>query len=866
MNTDEIRETFLKFFEQHGHTVKPSSSLIPAKDPSLLFTNAGMVPFKDQFLGIDTPKSLKVVSSQRCLRAGGKHNDLDNVGYTSRHHTFFEMLGNFSFGDYFKEQAISLAWSFLTESLGLSPEKLWVTTYYQDEQAREIWLAQGVDPRRMSQCGDADNFWSMGETGPCGPCTEIFYDHGPAVPGTEPGDDHTGDRYVEIWNLVFMQFNRDASGQLTDLPKPCVDTGMGLERIAAVMQGLQDNYQIDIFQPIYDSIQANSPSKKIDFVAMKVIADHARAATFMVWDQIHPSNEGRGYVLRRIIRRALRFGFQQGLDKPFLSKVVASVGSVMAAAYPKLTREIDRIASVIHLEETQFARTLASGLKLLNTHLETTGDIPGELVFKLYDSYGFPADLTRDIAREKQVAIDWDGFSLCMSEQKSRSRSHQKFKAAGQDGFATLPQVNTAFCGYESSSANSTLCYLCQEGQQVDSLSQGDEGYMVTELTPFYAESGGQVGDIGLIKAEAGEFQVNDTQRHGPVVVHHGIVTAGQLRHGDSVSLVVDPVRNQTMKNHTATHILHAALRSILGEGVFQKGSLVEPNRLRFDFSHGSALSQQQINSVEQWVNACIQQNLDVMSQEMPLEVAKEKGVMALFDEKYDDQVRVLSIGSVSHELCGGTHVDNTGSIGYFKVISESSVASGVRRIEAVTGLGAYRWLDKKYSILQEASHLLATSVDHVLDALNQHTSQSQQLSHAYGVLEQQYAQTIAKQINTVDGSPLGQGYLLCSQINQCDELKRLRLVFDACQSTAPHEYVMVLLGRVDQGGYCPFIIAVSEAASTKLTAKDVLNYLKKQIDVRGGGKHRMVQGSLCYAGMEDLKGNVTAWIGRNIT
>ncbi|MBP6809257.1 MAG: alanine--tRNA ligase, partial [Chromatiaceae bacterium] len=689
----ELRASFLDFFAAHGHQVVPSSPLVPANDATLLFTNAGMVQFKDVFLGRDRRPYHRATSTQRCVRAGGKHNDLENVGYTARHHTFFEMLGNFSFGDYFKHSAILYAWEYLTQVLVIPPERLWVTVFQDDDEAAAIWLDEiGVDPARFSRCGEKDNFWSMGDTGPCGPCSEIFYDHGPQVPGGPPGSpDADGDRYIEIWNLVFMQFDRDVSGKLTPLPKPSVDTGMGLERLAAVMQGVHSNYEIDLFVKLIDAAAQATGAPDRESKALRVIADHIRSAAFLIVDGVTPGNEGRGYVLRRIIRRAIRHGYQLGQAEPFFFELVAPLAAEMGDAFPELTKAQERVAHVLRLEEERFAETLEQGMRILEQAIGGLAGavIPGKTVFKLYDTYGFPLDLTADIARERGLTLDTAGFDREMARQKERARAASHFSAGA--GAALRLEGETCFTGYEHLDDLAHVLGIYRGEETVEVLSAGDEGILVLDQTPFYAESGGQVGDRGWLTGEGVRLTVLNTQKLGGDVFGHVCrVEAGELHVGDKLEAKVDAERRRaTALNHSATHLMHAALRHILGDHVQQKGSLVDPERLRFDFSHFEPVSREQLRAIERLVNQEIRENHPVETRLMTLEDAKATGAMALFGEKYADQVRVLRMGDFSTELCGGTHARAVGDIGLFKILGESGIASGVRRIEATTGAQA---------------------------------------------------------------------------------------------------------------------------------------------------------------------------------
>src|SRR6056297_3496685 len=713
--TAEIRQGFLDFFAEHDHRIVRSSPLVPGNDPTLLFTNAGMVQFKDVFLGAEQRDYTRATTAQRCVRAGGKHNDLENVGYTARHHTFFEMLGNFSFGDYFKREAIQYAWTFLTERCGLAPERLWVTVFEDDDEAAAIWLDEiGVDPARFSRIGAKDNFWAMGDTGPCGPCTEIFYDHGPDVPGGPPGTpDEDGDRYIEIWNLVFMQFDRAEDGTMTSLPRPCVDTGMGLERLAAVLQGVHSNYEIDLFQHLIRAAAEKTGTDDLDAASLKVIADHIRACAFLVADGVLPSNEGRGYVLRRIIRRAIRHGYKLGMEQPFFWRLVETLEAQMGAAYPELSKSRAHVERVLSQEEARFAETLDQGMRLLDSAIEGLEDktIPGETAFRLYDTYGFPLDLTADIARERGLTVDTEGFEKAMAAQRERARAASRFDA--DYGASSETGLESKFVGYDSLGASGVVLALHKDGREVDALGEGDEGVIILDETPFYAESGGQVGDVGRIRAGAGEFEVTATRKWGKAHAHHGRMVRGRLEGGESVRAEVDTAARQaTVLNHSATHLLHAALRRVLGEHVQQKGSLVAPDRLRFDFSHYEPVTREQLAEIEALVNAQVRANAAAEIKVVAFEEAVAEGALALFGEKYADRVRVLKLGDFSMELCGGCHVRRAGDIGLFKIVAETGIASGVRRIEAVTGQGALEWIARHEETLDSLSRMLKSGWD----------------------------------------------------------------------------------------------------------------------------------------------------------
>jgi alanyl-tRNA synthetase len=723
MKSSEIRQAFFDYFAQHGHHLVGSSSLIPANDPTLLFTNAGMVQFKDVFLGLDKRPYHRATTAQRCVRAGGKHNDLENVGYTARHHTFFEMLGNFSFGDYFKREAILFAWDFLTKVLQLPEERLWITVYKDDQEAEDIWLKEmHVSSERFSRCGEKDNFWSMGDTGPCGPCTEIFYDHGPHVAGGPPGSpDEDGDRYIEIWNLVFMQFNRDKKGKLHPLPKPSVDTGMGLERLAAVVQGVHSNYEIDSFQYLIRAIAQLGTHIDLSHTSLKVIADHIRSCSFLIADGVIPGNEGRGYVLRRIIRRAVRHGNKLGLESPFFHRLVQPLIDVMGDAYPELVAAKASIEKILAQEENQFARTLEQGLRLLHEQIHSLGnkEIPGAIAFKLYDTYGFPVDLTADIAREQGLNVDMDGFNQLMQSQREQSQAASQFSV----DYNNTIQLNhcSDFHGYEDNEADTEIVALLQESNEVAQLKQGEQGAVVLSKTPFYAESGGQVGDKGVLSGANFLFQVEDTQKVGQAIVHYGTVVRGALSLKQHVHAAIDKPRREAIRlHHSATHLLHAALKQIVGAHVQQKGSLVDAERARFDFAHFESLTSAQLDEIECLVNEQIRANHEIKTQLMGVEEAKESGAVALFGEKYADEVRVLTMDSFSKELCGGTHARRTGDIGLFKIIAEYGVASGVRRIEMVTGSYALAWVKEQQKLLAELAIVMKTTVPNLQDKLAQ--------------------------------------------------------------------------------------------------------------------------------------------------
>src|ERR1700719_4621599 len=744
MTSSEIRASFLEFFRKHGHTVVPSSSLVPGNDPTLLFTNAGMVQFKDVFLGKEKRDYVRAVTSQRCVRAGGKHNDLENVGYTARHHTFFEMLGNFSFGDYFKSEAIHFAWDSLIYTLGLDPERLWCTVYRDDDEAADIWLKDvGVSPQRFARLGEASNFWSMGDTGPCGPCSEIFYDHGPGIAGGPPGSAaEDGDRFVEIWNLVFMQFERGTDGQLTPLPKPSVDTGMGLERIAAVMQGVHSNYDIDLFRNLIHAAGALAGTSVLTSSSLRVIADHIRACTFLVVDGVSPSNEGRGYVLRRIIRRAIRHGYKLGIQEPFFYKLVPVLEEEMGSAYPELTRGRAHAQRVLQQEEERFAETLANGMVLLEgaiRNLQGAKVIDGDTVFKLYDTYGFPVDLTADVARERGLEIDQTRFEAAMEEQRRRSQEASKFGVDLRGGASF--DARTLFQGYERLSGSGRVVALLKQGAQGDTLGAGEQGEVEIDRTPFYAEAGGQVGDAGELSGPGVRFVVEDTHKRGAAHSHTGHVEQGNIRVGDTLEAQVDgPRRQATALNHSATHLLHAALRKVLGSHVQQKGSLVAPDRLRFDFAHFQPVTAAELHEIERLVNAQIRANIPAETRVMDYEGAVAGGAIALFGEKYDKDVRVLRMGEFSMELCGGTHVHRAGDIGLFKIVAESGVAAGVRRIEALTGEAALDYVEQNDALLKDLAALVRGTREDLKDKVREQLERARQMERENRTLRDRLA------------------------------------------------------------------------------------------------------------------------------
>ncbi|KPW91463.1 Alanine--tRNA ligase [Pseudomonas syringae pv. coryli] len=860
MKSAEIREAFLGFFEEQGHTRVASSSLIPGNDPTLLFTNAGMNQFKDCFLGQEKRAYTRAVTSQKCVRAGGKHNDLENVGYTARHHTFFEMLGNFSFGDYFKRDAITYAWTFLTSEkwLNLPKEKLWVTVYATDDEAYDIWTKEiGVPAERMVRIGDnkgapyaSDNFWTMGDTGPCGPCSEIFFDHGPEIWGGPPGSpEEDGDRYIEIWNNVFMQFNRTADGVLHPLPAPSVDTGMGLERVSAVLQHVHSNYEIDLFQSLLAASAKAIGCSNDNQASLKVVADHIRSCGFLIADGVLPSNEGRGYVLRRIIRRACRHGNKLGAKGSFFYQIVAALVAEMGSAFPELVQQQSHIERVLKGEEEQFAKTLEQGLKILEQDLaDLKGTVvPGEVVFKLYDTYGFPMDLTGDIARERNLTLDEAGFEREMDAQRVRARSASSF---GMD-YNSLVKVDVAtqFTGYSATTGSASVVALYKEGQSVSHLNEGEEGVVILDITPFYAESGGQIGDSGFLLAGDARFDVSDTTKTGGAFLHHGVVASGSLSVGAQVETqVADEVRDATKLNHSATHLLHAALRQVLGEHVQQKGSLVDSQRLRFDFSHFEAIKPEQLRALEDIVNAEIRKNTEVMTEETDIDTAKKKGAMALFGEKYGDSVRVLSMGGeFSVELCGGIHASRTGDIALFKIVSEGGVAAGVRRIEAVTGAAALAWLNSAEDQLKEAATLVKGNRDNLLDKLTAVIERNR-------LLEKQLEQLQAKAASAA-GDDLSSAALdvkgvkvLATRLDGQDGKALLALV-DQLKNKLGR--AVILLGSVHEDKVV-LVAGVTKDLTGQLKAGDLMKQAAAAVGGKGGGRPDMAQGGGVDAGALD--------------
>jgi alanyl-tRNA synthetase len=851
MKSAEIREAFLSYFEKQGHTRVSSSSLVPANDPTLLFTNAGMVQFKDVFLGADKRAYSRATSSQRCVRAGGKHNDLENVGYTARHHTFFEMLGNFSFGDYFKHDAINYAWEFLTASewMAIPEDKLWVTVYADDDEAYDIWHKEmAVPAERIIRIGDnkgakyaSDNFWTMGDTGPCGPCTEIFFDHGAEVAGGPPGSpDEDGDRYIEIWNIVFMQFNRFEDGRMEPLPKPSVDTGMGLERIAAVKQHVHSNYEIDLFQNLLKAAAAIVGVNDLAEKSLRVIADHIRSCAFLIIDGVNPGNEGRDYVLRRITRRAIRHGHQLGMTKSFFSQLVAALVKEMGAAYPELVEQQSRIEKLILAEEQQFARTLENGLQILSAAIDNLDgtELSGAVAFKLYDTYGFPVDLTNDIAREHDLSLDMIGFEAAMEQQRKRSQSAGSFSV---DYSQTLNLAGeTEFTGYDKQTDSATVTELLRDGEPVDNIATGESGIVVLDKTPFYAESGGQAGDTGFLTAAGVKVEVLNTTKAGSHHLHHINVIDGELTKGSDVTTAINSsVRRDTALNHSATHLLHAALRRVLGSHVEQKGSLVNSERLRFDFSHPAALSAGELQEIEVLVNAQVRENCAVETEVTDMDTAQQKGAMALFGEKYGDEVRLLSMGDgFSVELCGGTHVERTGDIGLIKVYSEGGISAGVRRIEAVSGQAALALVEQTDATLQSVGQLVKGSKDSVVAKVEQMLSANRQLEKELEQLKSKLASQA--------------GSDLASQAQEVAGVKVLAAIIDGGDSKSLRDTVDQLKNKLGEavvvlacieGDKVSLVAGVTKATSSKIKAGDILRVVAEAIGGKGGGRPDMAQG-----------------------
>ncbi|WP_444999788.1 alanine--tRNA ligase [Halomonas mongoliensis] len=865
MKSADIRQAFLSFFEEHGHTVVPSSSLVPDNDPTLLFTNAGMVPFKDVFLGRDPRPYVRATSSQRCVRAGGKHNDLDNVGYTARHHTFFEMLGNFSFGDYFKRDAIRFAWTFLTETLGLPKEKLWVTVHISDDEAEKIWKEEiGIDPERFSKL-DEDNFWQMGDTGPCGPSSEIFFDHGPEVWGGPPGSpEEDGDRYIEIWNLVFMQYERDAEGTLHPLPKPSIDTGMGLERIAAVMQGVHSNYEIDLFQNLLASAARHTGHEDTRNPSLRVIADHIRSCAFLVADGVLPSNEGRGYVLRRIIRRAIRHGHKLGAKGSFFHKLVGALDAEMGDAYPELRNGRHQIERVLLKEEEQFARTLEHGMGLLEEALaDLDGEVlPGETVFKLYDTYGFPFDLTADVCRERGVTLDEVGFKRALEAQRERARAASQF---GADYGAALDlEGETTFTGYDRLEDSARVTAIVdREGNALEGLEPEQRGLVVLERTPFYGESGGQVGDTGYLHLEGGgRFLVTDTQKQSGHHLHHGVLLEGNLAVGDEVRPQVNAeLRGATIRNHSATHLMHKALRLVLGDHVAQKGSLVTPERLRFDFSHFESMTPEQLAEVERLVNEQILANAATRIEQMTLEQAKARGAAALFEAKYADSVRVLTIGAddFSIELCGGTHVARSGDIGCFHIVSEQGIAAGVRRIEAITGEGALAWFREQEARLNRIGERLKAKPEQVEERVDSLVERNRALEKELERLKAKLASAAGSDMLSQAAEVAGVK-VLATRLEGVSG-KELRGMLDQLKNKLGSG--IIVLGVADQAaGKVSLIAGVTDDLTGRVKAGELVNHVAGQVGGKGGGRADMAQaGGGDVAALPGALESVPAWV-----
>ena len=864
MKSAEIRDAFLNFFSSKGHSKVASSSLVPGNDPTLLFTNAGMVQFKDVFLGGEKRDYCRAVSSQRCVRAGGKHNDLENVGYTARHHTFFEMLGNFSFGDYFKQDAIKFAWEFLTDELKLPKERLWVTVHISDDEAADIWVNEiGVDPARLSRL-DEDNFWQMGDTGPCGPSTEIFWDHGEHIAGGPPGSENDDlDRYIEIWNLVFMQYERDSSGEMAALPKPSIDTGMGLERVAAVMQGVHNNYDIDLFKHLIAAAIKITQAKDPENASLKVLADHIRSCAFLVADGVQPSNEGRGYVLRRIIRRALRHGHKLGAKGVFFHNLVAPLGEIMGEAYPELIEKGELISKAIRAEEEQFARTLDKGMGVLESALkDLQGDIlPGELIFLLYDTYGFPTDLTNDVARERGYTLDLEGYESCMDQQRARARLASQFDIDYTDSIRL--EGSTDFSGYSTLEETGTVVGLYSEGQQIESASEGTTVAVVLDKTSFYAESGGQVGDTGYLICGDAKVEVLDCKKSSEHNLHIGTVLSGSINVGSKVTAQVDKnLRQAITLNHSATHLAHEALRRVLGEHVTQKGSLVDSEKLRFDFSHNQAVTSQQLRLVEQMVNCEILRNTKVSTQLMSMDEAIEQGAMALFGEKYNDEVRVLSMGGdFSVELCGGTHVERTGDIGLIKITSESSVASGVRRIEAVTGRSALAYCEQTQDTVEEVAEIAKAAKDKVTEKVRQVMEDNRRMQKEIDQLKQKLANSSGSDI--MSSAQQINGVTVLSTIVEGADAKSLKSVADQVRSKI-EKGVFFLVAK--EGDKASLVAGVTKNLTSDIKAGDLMKHVSSQLNGKGGGRPDMAMGAASdLTNLSQALESVAIWVEDNL-
>jgi len=865
MNTAEIREAFLSYFEAQGHTRLSSSSLVPADDPTLLFTNAGMNQFKETFLGLEQRPYQRAVTAQKCVRAGGKHNDLENVGYTARHHTFFEMLGNFSFGDYFKREAIQFAWQFLTETLQLPPERLWVTVHISDDEAAQIWVDEiGVDPERLSRL-DEDNFWQMGDTGPCGPCSEVFYDHGPDVPGGPPGsEDDDLDRYIEIWNLVFMQYNRDAQGELHPLPAPSVDTGMGLERIAAVLQHVHSNYEIDLFTALISAVAKQLGASNTEDKSLRVIADHLRSTAFLIADGVIPGNEGRGYVLRRIIRRAIRHGNKLGAKEPFFAELVPELVAQMGEAYPQLVSQQSAITSALRGEEEQFARTLDNGMAILEESLQQMTDqtIPGDVIFKLYDTYGFPVDLTNDIARERGLNLDIEGYEAAMAAQRQRSQDHAGFKVDYSQSI-TL-EGETAFLGYEADQAEGTVLAILVDGVEQESLQTDQSGVVILDRTPFYGESGGQVGDCGRLTADDGAAEVTDTTKAQGHHLHHVTVTSGSIKVGDTVDGQIDAnLRNRIRLNHSATHLLHEALRRVLGDHILQKGSLVDSQRLRFDFSHGEPVSAEALASITTMVNSQVRANAEVSTELMSMGDAIAAGAMALFGEKYGDEVRVLAMGAdrFSVELCGGTHVSRTGDIGLFWIIGEAGVASGVRRIEAVTGEAALTHMASVSQAMQSVCGALKATPETASGKVEALRAEVRDLEKESARLRQKLATSTGGDL-TQDAVEVEGIKVLAAQIDGATAAT-LRETLDQCKNKLGTG--VILLAAVEEEKIA-LVAGVTSDTTDRVMAGDVIKHFAAELGGKGGGRPDMAQGGGSdVAALPAVLASVPQWVAAQL-
>jgi len=866
MKTADIREAFLSYFEEQGHTRVESSSLVPADDPTLLFTNAGMNQFKEAFLGLEQRPYQRAVTAQKCVRAGGKHNDLENVGYTARHHTFFEMLGNFSFGDYFKREAIQFAWQFLTETLQLPPDRLWVTVHISDDEAAQIWVDEiGIDPARLSRL-DEDNFWQMGDTGPCGPCSEVFYDHGPEVPGGPPGsEDDDLDRYIEIWNLVFMQYNRDASGELHPLPAPSVDTGMGLERIAAVLQHVHSNYEIDLFTALIAAVARQLGASDIEDKSLRVIADHLRSTAFLVADGVLPGNEGRGYVLRRIIRRAIRHGNKLGAQAPFFAALVPDLIAQMGEAYPQLVSQQSAITAALQGEEEQFARTLDNGMAILEEALEQIADqtIPGDVIFKLYDTYGFPVDLTNDIARERELSLDLEGYETAMATQRQRSQDHAGFKVDYSQSLNF--DGETDFVGYETDHAEGKVIAILSEGVQCDTLEADQSGVVILDCTPFYGESGGQVGDCGRLTAENGAADVTDTTKAQGHHLHHVTVTSGSIKVGEAVDAQIDSgLRDRTRLNHSATHLLHEALRRELGDHILQKGSLVDSQRLRFDFSHGEPVSPEALVRITAVVNDQVRANQAVSTELMTMDDAIAAGAMALFGEKYGDEVRVLTMGAdrFSVELCGGTHVKRTGDIGLFWITGESGVASGVRRIEAVTGEAALGQVASMSQTIQSVCSALKATPDAAFSKVEALRGEVRDLEKEAARLRQKLATSAGGDL-TQDAVEVEGVKVLAAQIEGATA-SSLRETLDQCKNKLGTG--VILLAAVEDGKIA-LVAGVTPDTTDRVKAGDVIKHFAGELGGKGGGRPDMAQGGGSdVAALSGVLASLPEWVATQIS